>query len=360
MEMTLRWYGSKFDTVTLKQIRQIPGVRGVITTLYDTAPGQLWSRERIHALKEEVASAGLHISGIESVNVHDAIKTGSAERDGYIDNYIATLKNLGEEDIHMVCYNFMPVFDWTRTELARVREDGSTVLAYTQEAVDAIDPEKMFESIASDTNGAVMPGWEPERMAHVRELFEMYSDIDDEKLFENLKYFLERIMPVCNEYDIKMAIHPDDPAWSVFGLPRIIINKENILRMMKMVDDPHNGVTFCSGSYGTNLENDLPDMIRSLKGRIHFAHVRNLKFHSPTNFEESAHLSSDGSFDMYEIMKALYDIGFDGPIRPDHGRMIWDEVAMPGYGLYDRALGAAYLNGLWEAIDKNEKRSGHR
>ena len=361
MEMTLRWYGSKFDTVTLQQIRQIPGVTGVITTLYDTAPGEVWSRERIRAMKDEVAAAGLHIAGIESVNVHDAIKTGSADRDRYIDNYIETLRNLGEEDIHLVCYNFMPVFDWTRTELARKRPDGSTVLAYTQEAVDALDPEKMFDSISGEMNGTVMPGWEPERMAHVKELFEMYKDIDDEKLFANLKYFLERIMPVCNEYDIYMAIHPDDPAWSVFGLPRIIINKEkddpawsvfglpriiinkeNILRMMKMVDDPHNGVTFCSGSYGTNLENDLPDMIRSLKGRIHFAHVRNLKFNSPTNFEEAAHLSSDGSFDMYEIMKALYDIGFDGPIRPDHGRMIWGEVAMPGYGLYDRALGAAY------------------
>ena len=127
--------------------------------------------------------------------------------------------------------------------------------------------------------------------------------------------------------------------------------------MMKMVDNPHNGVTFCSGSYGTNLKNDLPDMIRSLKGRIHFAHVRNLKFNSPTDFEEAAHLSSDGTFDMYEIMKALYDIGFDGPIRPDHGRMIWGEVAMPGYGLYDRALGAVYLNGLWEAIEKGAKRA---
>ena len=220
----------------------------------------------------------------------------------------------------------------------------------------ALDPEKMFESISGDMNGSIMPGWEPERMARVKELFEMYKDVDDEKLFENLKYFLEKIMPVCDKYDINMAIHPDDPAWSVFGLPRIIINKENILRMMKMVDNPHNGVTFCSGSYGTNLANDLPDMIRSLKGRIHFAHVRNLKFITPTNFEEAAHLSSDGTFDMYEIMKALYDIGFDGPIRPDHGRMIWDEVAMPGYGLYDRALGATYLNGLWEAIDKATKR----
>lgn len=356
MEMTLRWFGPGYDTVTLSQIRQIPGVTGVITTLYDTAPGDVWSREKIRERKREVEEAGLRISGIESVNVHDAIKTGSEDRDRYIDNYIETLKNLGEEDIHMVCYNFMPVFDWTRTELARVRADGSTVLAYTQAAVDALDPEKMFASIEGDMNGSVMPGWEPERMAHVKELFELYRDVDDEALFANLKYFLERIMPVCDAYDINMAIHPDDPAWSVFGLPRIIINKENILRMMKMVDNPHNGVTFCSGSYGTNLENDLPDMIRSLKGRIHFAHVRNLKFHSPDNFEEAAHLSSDGSFDMYEIVKALYEIGFAGPIRPDHGRMIWEEKAMPGYGLYDRALGAAYINGLWEAIDKQHRK----
>lgn len=355
MKMTLRWYGSKYDTITLKQIRQIPGVTGVITTLYDTSPGEVWSRERIRAMKEEVEAAGLEVSGIESVNIHDDIKTGTGNREQYIENYIETLENLGKEDIHLVCYNFMPVFDWTRTELARVREDGSTVLAYTQEAVDALDPEKMFDSISGDMNGTVMPGWEPERMSKVKELFELYKDVDDEKLFENLKYFLERIMPVCNKYDIKMAIHPDDPAWSVFGLPRIITNKENILRMMKMVDDPHNGVTFCSGSCGTNLNNDLPDMIRSLKGRVHFAHVRNLKFITSTNFEEAAHLSSDGSFDMYEIMKALYEIGFEGPIRPDHGRMIWDEVAMPGYGLYDRALGATYLNGIWEALTKGER-----
>ena len=171
MEMTFRWYGSKFDTVTLKQIRQIPGVTGVITTLYDTQPGEVWSRERIKALKDEVAAAGLHISGIESVNVHDAIKTGAPEREQYIANYIETLENLGKEDIHLVCYNFMPVFDWTRTELARVRPDGSTVLAYTQEAVDAIEPEKMFDMIAGDANGAILPGWEPERMAHIKELF---------------------------------------------------------------------------------------------------------------------------------------------------------------------------------------------
>ncbi len=358
MEMTLRWYGSGYDTVTLEQIRQIPGVSGVITTLYGTRPGEAWPEADIHRLIREVEASGLHVAGIESVNVHDAIKAGLPQRDQYIENYITTLERLGKAGIHMVCYNFMPVFDWTRTELARRRPDGSTVLAYTQAAVDALVPERMFESISGDMNGTVMPGWEPERMAGIKALFEIYRDVDEEKLFENLKYFLECIMPVCDQYDIHMAIHPDDPAWSVFGLPRIIVNKKNILRMMKMVDNPHNGVTFCSGSYGTNLENDLPDMIRALKGRIHFAHVRNLKFHSQDDFEEAAHLSSDGDFDMYEIMKALYEIGFDGPIRPDHGRMIWGEKAMPGYGLYDRALGAAYLNGLWEAIDKTHRKTG--
>ena len=354
MEMTFRWFGTGHDTVTLRQIRQIPGVRGVITTLYDKMPGELWTREEISALKKEVELEGMHIAGIESVNIHDDIKTGSGNRDLYIDNYIETLRNLGKEGIHMVCYNFMPVFDWTRTELARERADGSTVMAYNQKTVDAMVPEKMFDSISGDMNGSVMPGWEPERLAHVKELFEQYKDITEEDLFNNLQYFLEKIMPVCDEYDINMAIHPDDPAWSVFGLPRIAISKDNLVRITKLVDNVHNGITFCTGSYGSSLANNLTETIWALKGRIHFGHIRNLKFNSPDDFEEAAHLSSDGDFDMYAIMKALHDSGFDGPIRPDHGRMIWGEKAMPGYGLYDRALGATYLNGLWEAIEKSK------
>ena len=153
-----------------------------------------------------------------------------------------------------------------------------------------------------------------------------------------------------------MAIHPDDPAWPVFNLPRIITGKEAILKMLKAVDKPYNGITLCMGSLGTNLNNDLPDIIRSCKGRVHFAHIRNLHHFAPGVFEEAAHLSSDGSFDMYEAVKALHDIGFDGPARPDHGRTIWGEKCMPGYGLYDRALGAMYIQGLWEAIDKAEER----
>ena len=355
MKMTLRWYGSKYDSVTLEQIRQIPGVSGVITTLYGKLPGEVWTRDEIKALKDEVESAGLKLEGIESVNIHDSIKIGTPDRDKYIDNYIETLKNLGEEDIHLVCYNFMPVFDWTRSELARLRSDGSTVLAYNQDVIDKINPQEMFDSFNANSNGFVMPGWEPERLAKLKDLFIAYKDVDDEKLFDNLVYFLKKIQPVCEKYNIRMAIHPDDPAWPIFNLPRIVTGQERLQKLMKAVDAPFNGVTLCTGSLGSNPKNNIPEIIRSLKGRIPFAHVRNLKYNSDRDFEEAAHLSSDGSMDMFEIMKALHDIDFDGVIRPDHGRMIWGEQAMPGYGLYDRALGAEYLLGLWEAINKSKE-----
>ena len=358
MQMTMRWFGEKFDSVKLWQIRQIPGVTGVITTLYDIPAGDVWPIERIKALQKEVEDAGLEIAGIESVNIHDDIKIGKPSRDKYIENYIQTLENLAKCDIKLVCYNFMPVFDWTRTDLAKARPDGATVLAYDQKVVDSIDPQKFFDQTNSNSNGYVMPGWEPERLSKVKELFEAYKDVDEETLFNNLVYFLKAIQPVCEKYGIKMAIHPDDPAWPVFGLPRIITSKEKILRVMKAVDSPFNGLTFCAGSFGTNPENDLPGIIRALPGRVHFAHVRNLHHFAPGVFEEAAHLSADGSFDLYEIVRALYETGFDGPIRPDHGRAIWGEVSMPGYGLYDRALGAEYILGLWEAIDKSEKRLG--
>lgn len=355
MDMTLRWYGPGYDSVTLKQIRQIPGVKNVITTLFGKQAGERWLPEEIAELKRIVEDAGLGIAGIESVNVSDDIKIGTAKADEHIDNYIKTLQALGEADIHVVCYNFMPVFDWTRSELARERADGSTVLAYNQDTVDMIDSEHMKESVAKMSNGFVMPGWEPERLDRLKELFEMYKDVDAEKLFNNLVYFLEAIGPVCEKYDIKMGIHPDDPAWPIFGLPRIMTGKDSVTKLLDAVNKPYNGITLCTGSFGSNQNNDLCEIIKACRGRIPFAHVRNLKYNSPRDFEEAAHLSSDGSMDMYKIMKTLYDTGFDGIIRPDHGRMIWDEVAMPGYGLYDRALGATYLNGLWEAIDKSSK-----
>lgn len=354
MKMTFRWYGEKFDSVKLWQIRQIPGMTGIITTLYDTKPGDEWDADAIARMKKTVEDAGLELSGIESVNIHDAIKVGAPERDRYIQSYMNTIRKLGQADIHMICYNFMPVFDWTRSDLAKMRADGSTVLAYDQEKIDRIDPQRMFEQIDTDSNGFILPGWEPERMAHVKELFEMYREVDEEKLFQNLVYFLKAIMPVCDEYDVNMAIHIDDPAWSVFGLPRIMKNKADLHRLMDAVPNPHNGVTLCTGSLSSNPDNDIPDIIRSLKGRIHFAHVRNTRHTGPGQFEESAHYAADGDLNMPEIVRALVDIGFEGPVRPDHGRAIWGEVAMPSYGLYDRALGSQYILGLYDAV-KSER-----
>ena len=267
MDMTLRWFGEGIDSVSLEQIRQIPGVKGVITTLYDIPAGEEWPMERILQMKEQVEAKGLKVMGIESVNIHDAIKVGTPDREKYIANYITTLERLGQADIHVVCYNFMPVFDWTRSDLAKVRPDGSTVLAYDQKEIDKINPENMFESMGKKSNGFELPGWEPERMARIKELFEMYKDVDEEKLFNNLVYFLKAIQPVCEKYDIRMAIHPDDPAWPVFGLSRIITDKEHLLKLMKAVDAPFNGVTLCTGSLGSNPENDIPDIIERFKNR---------------------------------------------------------------------------------------------
>ncbi len=354
MKMSFRWFGESFDTVKLWQIRQIPGMVGIISTLYDTRPGDEWALPAIQELKKQVTDAGLQLLGIESVNIHDAIKVGTPDRDAYIQNYINTIRKLGSEGIKLICYNFMPVFDWTRSDLAKPRPDSSTVLAYDQTKIDLIDPEGMFKQLDGGSNGFVLPGWEPERMVHIRELFDLYKGVTEEKLFENLVYFLKAIMPVCDEYDVNMAIHIDDPCWSVFGLPRIISSKEKLLRVMEAVPNPHNGVTLCTGSLSSDPSNDIPDIIRSLKGRIHFAHMRNTKHTAPGVFEESAHYAVDGSLDMYAIMEAFVDIGFEGPMRPDHGRAIWGEISMPGYGLYDRALGSQYLLGLYDAIKRQE------
>jgi mannonate dehydratase len=357
MKMTFRWFGEKFDTVTLAQLKQIPGIAGIITTLYDTKPGEEWDAGAIAAVKKQVEDAGLKILGIESVNIHDAIKVGTPDRDQYIENYIRTIGKLGSAGIPMVCYNFMPVFDWTRSDLAKVRPDGATVFAYDQREIDKIDPDRMFEQMESGANGFLLPGWEPERMAHIRELFQMYHEIDEDTLFENLCYFLNAVMPACDRYDVNMAIHIDDPVWSVYNLPRIVTSKEKILKLLKAVPNKRNGVTLCTGSLSSDPGNDIPDIIRSLAGRIHFAHIRNTRHTAPGVFEEAAHYAADGSLDMVEIMQALIDDGFEGPIRPDHGRAIWGEVSMPGYGLYDRALGSQYLLGLYDALMRQKEKT---
>ncbi|RPA63702.1 mannonate dehydratase [Aerococcus agrisoli] len=353
MKWTFRWYGQD-DPVTLDNIRQIPNMYGVVGTLVGKLPGDVWQLSEIEALKKDVEAKGLKLAGIESVSVHDAIKAGTADRDKYIDNYKETIRNLGKSGVDVICYSFKPIFGWAKTNLNYELPDGSITLEYDDKIVQQIEPKQMYGLISGQTSGFQLSGWEPGRLERFNELEAMYEGITEEKLFDNLKYFLEAVIPVCEEYGVKMAIHPDDPPFDMFEYPRITKNKADILKIVNAVDSPCNGVTFCTGSYGANPENDLVDMIHSLKGKIHFAHLRNVKILGERHFLESAHLSKEGSLDMYAIVKALDDIGFDGIARPDHGRTIWNEIARPGYGLYDRALGLSYLQGLEEAVHKSK------
>lgn len=356
MQMTFRWFGSEKDTVTLEQIRQIPNVVGVVPALHNLPAGEAWELDDIMKMKSEIEKTGLTMECIESVNVHEDIKIGLPTRDKYIENYKTSIRNLAKAGVKVICYNFMPVFDWTRTDLAMDMGDGATCLSYDGVQIEGKSPEQMFKDIDDNSNGYAMPGWETERMPEIKELFEKYKGVTSDDLWNNLKYFLDAIMPVCEECDVKMAIHPDDPPWDIFGLPRIIKDRESLKKLLEIVPSKYNGLTFCTGSLGASSKNDLPAMIREFGDRIYFAHLRNVKV-VDNHFNETAHESNTGSLDMYEIVKALQDVGFDGYIRPDHGRMIWGEVARPGYGLYDRALGVAYLNGLWEAVKKSKERN---
>ena len=359
MEMTFRWYGADQEKITLDQIRQIPGVKGVVGCLMDIPVGEVWPEERIDALVRQVEDHGLTLKVIESVNIHDDIKVGLPSRDKYIENYKQTIRNLAKFGIKVICYNFMPVFDWIKSDLDYELADGSKTLCFEKKDIPD-DPQELLDTYAKGTNGFTLPGWEPERLAQVKHLFEIYKDVDEDKLRENLVYFLKAIMPTCEECDVKMAIHPDDPPYSMFGLPRIIKNREDLDWLCRSVDTPYNGITLCTGSIAEDPANDVYAILEEFtrRGRIHFAHVRNIKYLHPgenKDFYEAAHLSEAGSLDMYRIVQALHDNGFTGFIRPDHGRMIWGETGRPGYGLFDRALGVAYINGLWEALDKKEK-----
>ena len=344
MKMTFRWYGDD-DPVTLDKIRQIPCMTGVVTAVYSVPVGEVWPMEEIEKMKALCNAKVLEMEVIESVPVHEDIKLRTGNYQLYIDNYKENIRRLAKAGVKCICYNFMPVFDWTRSNLEWKNEDGSTSLVYHKSDVDKMDPYKM-----------TLPGWDasytPDEMAG---LIDEYKKIGEEGLWANLEYFIKEIMPVAVECDVNMAIHPDDPPWSIFGLPRIITSKANIERFLKLYDSKYNGLTLCSGSLGVSPDNDIVDLVHSFADRIHFAHIRNIKITGDKCFEEAGHKTECGSLDIFGIVKAYYDEGFDGYIRPDHGRMIWGETGRPGYGLYDRALGAVYINGLWEAIDKLNK-----
>lgn len=345
MQLTFRWYG-KDDPVTLQNIRQIPNVTGIVTAIYDVPLGEIWPLDKIMELKKDIEKHNLKFEVIESVPVHEDIKLGLETRDKYIENYKKTLINLSKAGIKTVCYNFMPVFDWTRTDVHYKMEDGSKTLIYKQKQIEDFNP--MEEELS-------LPGWATSYSTQeMRSLLQQYRDLSEEGLWENLSYFLKEIIPCAEEVGIRMAIHPDDPPWSIFDLPRIVKNKQDLKKLVEIVDSPSNGLTICTGSLGVDPNNDLVDIIRYFgkRDRINFVHFRNVKVFENGDFMETAHLSQCGSLDMFEILKACVEVGFDGPIRPDHGRMIWDEIGKPGYGLFDRALGASYITGLLEALNK--------
>ena len=349
MKMTFRWYGEN-DKITLDKIRQIPNMYSVVTAVYDVPVGEVWSEESIAKLVNAAHAHGLQAEVIESVPVHEDIKLGLPTRDKYIEAYKENIRRLGKAGVRCICYNFMPVFDWTRTQLDKVAKDGSTSLVYYADQLAAMDP----------LDGELsLPGWDSSyKKEDLKHLFEQYKSVDEEKLFGNLEYFLKAVIPVAEECDVKMAIHPDDPPWPIFGLPRIITCEKNIDRFLKLVDSPYNGLTFCTGSLGADPKADIPRLVRKYASqeRIHFMHIRNILL-TENGFEETAHDQNYGSLDIIGIVKALSDVDYDGYVRPDHGRMIWGETGKPGYGLYDRALGASYINGVWETFRYNKQNS---
>ena len=343
MFMTFRWFGPN-DPVSLQNIRQIPGVVGIVSALYDVPVGDAWPRDRLQRLADTIDGAGLKLSVIESIPVHEDIKLGASTRDRWIANYVESIRAMPAAGVQVLCYNFMPVFDWMRTELARRLPDGSTTLAYETRAASALDLSR---------GTGELPGWAAAYSAdELGRLLAAYKGLNNEAMWEHLAYFLERVVPVAEECGVRMALHPDDPPWSIFGLPRIITDRAALERVVRLVDSPSNGITFCTGSLASRADNDVVAMAQRFAGlkRVHFAHCRNVRVTGAWSFEETAHPSRFGDVDMRGVLKALRDAGFDGPMRPDHGRMIWGETGRPGYGLYDRALGAMYLQGVWEGL----------
>ena len=344
MKLTFRWYGEG-DPVTLEQIRQIPCMTGIVSAVYDRKPGEVWSRESIARIAEQAHAQGLAFEVVESVPVPEEIKLGGPDAPRLIEAYCENIRRLGEAGVRCVCYNFMPVFDWLRSTLALREPDGANALAYDEAEVLAMNP------LTSELS---LPGWDESYTKEgLASLMRRYEGFTEEDLWHSLESFLHRVIPAAEEAGIRMAIHPDDPPWGIFGLPRIITCEENLDRFLSICDSPANGLTFCTGSLGASPENDLPRLARKYAKRIPFAHLRNVLRTGERQFREVAHPTACGSLDLYGIVKGLVEGGFDGYVRPDHGRMIWGETGRPGYGLYDRALGAAYLTGLFEAVEKD-------
>ncbi len=360
MHLTFRWYADT-DSIPLRHIRQIPGMRGVVSALYDLAPGTAWPASGLLAQRRQIEDAGLEFRVVESIPVAESIKLGTPGRERDIESWIQSLRSvasvLGPVTKHsdsgypvVVTYNFMPVFDWTRSDLAHALPDGSTALAYDEATVAKMDP---LEGELS------LPGWLARySKEEMYKLLHAYREMPAEDVYQNLLYFLRAVAPEAESLGLRLALHPDDPPWPIFGIPRVVTGSASLRRLFADVPSRANGLCLCSGSFGALRENDIPAMAREFGERIAFAHLRNIKITGERSFEECAHLSAAGSLDMGGIVDALVEGGYEGPVRPDHGRMIWDESGKSGYGLFDRALGAAYLNGLIEQSQKHSPGAG--
>ena len=390
MEKTWRWFGKK-DKITLPMLRQI-GVEGIVTALHDVPNGEIWTVEAINDLKSYIESYGLRWSVVESLPVCEAIKYAGAEREQLIENYKVSLANLGKCGIKTVCYNFMPVIDWIRTDLQHPWPDGTSSLYYdrirfayfdirileregaekdyTEEELQKVaeldkviteaEKDALIDTIIVKTqgfvNGNIKEG-DKNPVSIFKRLLALYKDINRDALRENMRYFLSAIMPVCEEYGVNMCVHPDDPPFQVLGLPRIVTNENDIEWFLNAVDNPHNGLTFCAGSLSADEHNDTRELAKKFAKRTHFVHLRSTAAMQGGNFIESSHLTGRGH--LIDLIRIFENENPGLPMRVDHGRMMLgdeDKDYNPGYSFHGRMLALAQVEGMMAVVDDEKRR----
>ena len=388
MEKTWRWFGPN-DPITLEMLRQI-GVEGIVTALHSVPLGQVWSREAIREMREFIESRGLRWSVVESLPVTETIKYGGPDRDLQIEIYKESLRNLGKEGVRTVCYNFMPILDWARTDLEYPNPDGTSNLYFNNaefayfdinilqregasndypsdvinrmEAMGRLTPEKeqqLIENIIIKTQGFVSGNFSEadfDPVGKFRDLLKLYEGIDKEHLRANMKYFLEAIMPVCDEYGINMCVHPDDPPKPVLGLPRIVTCDDDIRWLLDAVPDRHNGLTFCAGSLSAGIHNDVCLLAEKYAGRTHFAHFRICQVMPDGDFKESSHLDPR----LIEVIRTFSRLNPDVPMRVDHAPLMLGDEKMgykAGYSFHGRMLALGMISGIMATIDTENQKS---